>query len=84
MWAALDDEGKKPYTDRVQANREENDRLFKEWAVKAADWDKRTWEVKDVWIKEGNSFEEFKKRRREEEEAIDDRNALGEKRVRVE
>jgi monoamine oxidase len=86
MWAALDDEGKKPYTDRVQANREENDRLFREWSVKAAEWDKRTWEVKDVWIKEGNSFEEFKKRRREEEEAIDDRNlsALGEKRVRME
>ncbi|KIV85197.1 hypothetical protein, variant [Exophiala sideris] len=71
MWAALTDEEKKPYTDRTNKNREENERLMKEWAVKAADWDKRTWEVKDVWIKEGNSFEEFCKRKREEDELMD-------------
>ncbi|KPI36211.1 Lysine-specific histone demethylase 1A [Cyphellophora attinorum] len=71
MWASLDEEGKKPYTDTVARNREENDRLFKEWSVKAAAWDKRTWEVKDVWVKEGNSFEEFVERRRVEEMELD-------------
>lgn len=67
MWAALSDEEKKPYTDRTGKNREENDRATKEWSVKAAEWDRRTWEVKDVWVKEGNSFEEFVKRKREED-----------------
>lgn len=71
MWAALSEEEKKPYTDRTNKNREENERAMKEWAVKAAEWDKRTWEVKDVWIKEGNSFEEFCKRKREEDELMD-------------
>ncbi|KAI1618012.1 lysine-specific histone demethylase 1 [Exophiala viscosa] len=71
MWAALSDEERKPYTDRTNKNREENERLMKEWAVKAAEWDKRTWEVKDVWIKEGNGFEEFCKRKREEDELMD-------------
>ncbi|KIW83194.1 hypothetical protein Z517_02439 [Fonsecaea pedrosoi CBS 271.37] len=71
MWAALSDEERKPYTDRTSKNREENDKAMKEWSVKAAEWDRRTWEVKDVWIKEGNSFEEFCKRQREDEAAMD-------------
>ena len=69
MWAALTEEEKKKYTEQTTRNREENDRAFKEWSVKAADWDRRTWEVKDVWVKEGNSFAEFVKRKREEDEA---------------
>lgn len=80
MWAALTPEEKKPYTDRTTKNREENDVALKEWSVKAADWDRRTWEVKDVWIKEGNSFEEFCKRKREDEAAMD---AEAAKRARV-
>lgn len=71
MWAALSDEEKKPYTDKTNQNREENERAVKEWVVTAAEWDRRTWEVKDVWIKEGNSFDEFCKRKREDDAAMD-------------
>lgn len=80
MWAALSEEEKKPYTDRTNKNREDNDQAMKEWSVKAAEWDRRTWEVKDVWIKEGNSFEDFCKRKREDEEAMD---AEAAKRARI-
>ena len=81
MWAALSEEAKTPYTEEARTNREENDKLFKEWQVKAAQWDKRTWEVKAAWIEEGNSFEEFCKRKREEDAVMDaDANA---KRVKV-
>lgn len=80
MWAALSEEEKKPYTDRINKNREENERAMKEWAVKAAEWDRRTWEVKDVWIKEGNSFEEFCKRKREDDALMD---AAGAKRAKI-
>lgn len=73
LWNELGDEAQKPYKDTVEKNRVENERAFKEWQAKAADWDKRTWEVKDVWIKEGNSFEEFCARAREEREAMDGR-----------
>ena len=69
MWGALDEEEKKKYTEQTARNREENERAFKAWSVRAADWDRRTWEVKDVWVKEGNSFDEFVKRKREEDEA---------------
>jgi monoamine oxidase len=68
LWANSTEEEKKPYTEKTTRNREENERAIKEWSVKAAEWDRRTWEVKDVWIKEGNSFEEFCKRKREEDE----------------
>lgn len=70
MWAALSEAEKKPYTDQTNKNREENEKAMKEWAAKAAEWDRRTWEVKDAWIKEGNSFEEFCKRKREDDEAM--------------
>jgi len=71
MWAALSEEERKPYTDRTNKNREENERAMKEWAVNAAEWDRRTWEVKDVWIKEGHSFEEFCKRKLEDDAVMD-------------
>ncbi|EXJ88493.1 lysine-specific histone demethylase 1 [Capronia coronata CBS 617.96] len=80
MWAGLSEEEKKPYTDRINKNREENERALKEWSVKAAEWDRRTWEVKDVWIKEGNSFEEFCKRKREDDVLMD---AAGVKRAKT-
>ena len=71
MWAKTDDEGKKKYYDTTNKNREENEREQAEWLVKAKEWDRRTWEVKEAWIKEGNGFEEWCKRRREEEIEID-------------
>jgi lysine-specific histone demethylase 1 len=80
MWAALSEEGKKPYTDKANANREENERAMKEWSLKAAEWDRKTWEVKDAWIKEGNSFEEFCKRK-DEDDAVMDAEAV--KRLKV-
>ena len=67
MWAALTEEEKKKYTGVTSKNREENERGLKEWSLKAAAWDKRTWEVKEVWIKEGNGFEDFVKRKRDED-----------------
>ena len=71
MWAALSEEQRKPFTERTTKNREENERAMKEWSIKAAEWDRRTWEIKDVWIKEGNSFEEFCKRKHEDDAAMD-------------
>ena len=67
MWSALSEEEKKRYTDVTSKNREANEKGLKEWSVKAAAWDKRTWEVKEVWIKEGNGFEDFVKRKRDED-----------------
>ena len=70
MWKALDEEGKKPFLDETQKNKSENMEKWKEYAVKAADWDRRTWEVKAVWISEGNSFEAFCERQRQQEAAM--------------
>ena len=70
MWKALDDEGKRPFHDETHKNKSENREKWKEYAVKAADWDKRTWEVKAVWIAEGNSFEEFCERQRQDDLAM--------------
>ena len=75
MWAALTEEEKKKYTDVTSRNREENERGLKEWSVKAAAWDKRTWEVKEVWIKEGNGFEDFVKRKRDEDREWEEERA---------
>jgi monoamine oxidase len=70
MWKALDEEGKKPFLDETQKNKAENIEKWKEYAVKAAEWDRRTWEVKAVWISEGNSFEEFCERQRQDDIAM--------------
>jgi lysine-specific histone demethylase 1 len=70
MWKALDEEGKKPFLDETQRNKAENTEKWKEYAVKAAEWDRRTWEVKAVWISEGNSFEEFCERQRQDDIAM--------------
>lgn len=75
MWAALTEVEKKKYTDVTSRNREENERGLKEWSVKAAAWDKRTWEVKEVWIKEGNGFEDFVKRKRDEDREWEEERA---------
>ena len=71
MWAQLDEVKRGPYHDETKGNREANDRDYAEWHEKAKDWDRRTWEVKDAWIKEGNGFEEFCARKRAEDEMMD-------------
>lgn len=71
MWNELTEEKQKPYKDAVEVNRLKNEAGMKEWAAKAAEWDKRTWEVKDLWIKEGNSFEEFCASVKEERKIMD-------------
>ena len=75
LWSSLTDEGKSKYTDQTKANKDENDKKFKEWAEKARDWDRKTWEVKAVWVSEGNEFEEWCKRVREEEAGIERKRA---------
>lgn len=71
MWNDLGEEAQKPYKDTVERNRLENERAMKEWRAKAEDWDRRTWEVKAVWVSEGNTFEEFVKRTKEERREMD-------------
>lgn len=81
MWSSLTEEEKKPYVERTNKNREDNESAMKEWSVKAAAWDKRTWEVKEVWIKEGNSFDEFCKRKQDDDAVMDGSETA--KRVKV-
>ncbi|RMZ83467.1 hypothetical protein DV737_g1613, partial [Chaetothyriales sp. CBS 132003] len=71
MWSRLPQEEKAKYTEQAKKNREENDRTFKEWHEKAKEWDRRTWEVKAVWVAEGNSFEQWCQRVRDEEAGIE-------------
>jgi hypothetical protein len=71
MWKALDKEGQKPFHDETLKNKAENVEKWKEWQVRAAEWDRRTWEVKAVWISEGNSFEEFCERQRRDDIAME-------------
>lgn len=73
MWNELGEEAQRPYKDTVEKNRLDNESSFKEWQAKAQEWDKRTWEVKDIWIKEGNSYEEFCQKARDEQEEFDGR-----------
>ena len=75
LWAAMTDEDKSKYTDITKKNKDENERLSKEWQEKAREWDKRTWEVKAVWVAEGNDFEEWCQRVREEEAGIERKRA---------
>lgn len=77
MWNDLGEDAQKPYKDTVERNRIENERGMKEWRGKAEEWDRRTWEVKAVWISEGNSFEEFVRRTREERMEMDNIAGVG-------
>ena len=70
MWKALDEEGKRPFVEETQRNKSENTEKWKEYAVKAAEWDRKTWEVKAVWVSEGNSFEAFCERKRQGDTAM--------------
>lgn len=65
MWAALTEAEQQPYKDQVEANRQANEKKFNEWKTACADWDRRTWEVKAVWVAEGNDLESFCRRMRD-------------------
>ena len=70
MWRALDDESRRPYIEETARNKADNEEKSQEWKVAAAEWDRRTWEVKAVWVAEGNSFDEWCRRKQEEDERI--------------
>jgi monoamine oxidase len=59
MWKLLSDEDKAPYNERTKAHKDANDEAIMTWKAACVEWDKRTWEVKDEWIRKGNAFEEW-------------------------
>jgi monoamine oxidase len=63
MWKLLSDEEKAPYTERTKAHRGANDEALLAWKTACVEWDKRTWEVKDEWIRQGNGFDEWVRKR---------------------
>ena len=70
MWKSLGEEGRLPYSEETRRNKMENEEKEKEWRVKALEWDRRTWEVKDVWVQEGNGFDEWCQRKQDDDEAM--------------
>ncbi|KAJ5732528.1 Winged helix-turn-helix transcription repressor DNA-binding [Penicillium malachiteum] len=58
MWRNAPAEQKKPYLDSIEANRVENARANEAWKVAAAEWDRRSFEVKDRWCTE-NPFDDW-------------------------
>lgn len=64
MWKLLSDEEKAPYIEKTKAHKEVNDEALAAWKAACMEWDKRTWEVKDEWIKQGNGFDEWVRQRR--------------------
>ncbi len=63
MWKLLSDEEKAPYMERTKTHKDANDEAVITWKAACMQWDKRTWEVKDEWIKQGNGFEEWVRKR---------------------
>ncbi|KAF7508015.1 hypothetical protein GJ744_009912 [Endocarpon pusillum] len=63
MWKLLSDEEKAPYVERTRTHKDANDDAIMAWKAACVEWDKRTWEVKDEWIKQGNAFEEWVSKR---------------------
>ncbi len=80
MWKALDEEGKRPYLEETKRNKSDTAEKIAEWRVKAKEWDNKTYLVKAVWEKEGNTFEEFCQRAREDGLAMD---SISSKKVKV-
>ncbi|KAJ5769951.1 uncharacterized protein N7511_002002 [Penicillium nucicola] len=56
MWRTASVEVKQPYLDQVEANRRGNAEAWENWKVTVAEWEKRTFEVKDRWCR-ANPFE---------------------------
>ena len=71
MWRALGDNGRAPYSEETKKNKQANDEAERRWRVAAGEWDRRTWEVKDVWVKEGNSFDEWVQRQKQQDAEMD-------------
>lgn len=65
MWKLLSDEEKAPYLERTKIHKDANDGAVVAWKAACVEWDKRTWEAKDIWIKQGNAFDEWVKKRNE-------------------
>ncbi|KAJ5949557.1 hypothetical protein N7454_001141 [Penicillium verhagenii] len=58
MWRNASAQEKKPYLDAIEVSRAQNDRAWSEWKVEAAEWDRRSLEVKAAWCGE-NPFDEW-------------------------
>jgi monoamine oxidase len=63
MWKLLSEEEKAPYNERTKTHKEANDGAIEAWKAACVEWDKRTWEVKDEWIQQGNAFEDWLRER---------------------
>ena len=69
LWRTLGTIGQESFSEQVRQNKEENSKNEKDWITKTAEWNQKTYEIRDTWISEGNSFEEFCRRKREEEQS---------------
>jgi lysine-specific histone demethylase 1 len=58
MWRNAPHAEKQPYIDQVVANRIANEEAFEKFKVVAAEWNRRSFEVKDKWCAE-NPFEDW-------------------------
>lgn len=58
MWRNAPAVEKQPYLEQVDRHRRENADAFEKWRVVVTDWERRSFEVKDVWCGE-NPFEEW-------------------------
>ncbi|KAK2747324.1 hypothetical protein FQN57_002222 [Myotisia sp. PD_48] len=58
MWRDADPETKKPYLDRIDLHRQQNEEALVKWKEKITEWERRTYEVKDQWCAQNpmNSF----------------------------
>lgn len=59
MWRNAPVEEKQPYLKQVEENRLSNETQLEDWKARAAEWDRRSYEVKDRWQEE-NPYEEWK------------------------
>lgn len=58
MWRNAPAEEKRPYLEQVERNRRENEAALDKWKGEAVEWERRSFEVKDVWCG-ANPFEEW-------------------------
>lgn len=58
MWRNAPPEEKQPYIDQVEANRIANDEAFEKFKAVGAEWNRRSFEVRDTWCAE-NPFEDW-------------------------
>ncbi|KAJ6099632.1 Winged helix-turn-helix transcription repressor DNA-binding [Penicillium canescens] len=49
MWRTASPDIKQPYLDKVEGNRRDNAEAWESWKVTVAEWERRTFEVKDRW-----------------------------------